>query len=327
MKTSEKILEYIKKNHQVTGVELIDYLGITDRAIRKQLKQLLEAGYLKKTGRPPRVYYSIVNQTELEIPTLPLLKLDSAATSCIEKNFYYVTPLGEVWSGVSGFYSWCSERSQDVIAMSRQYVKLQSEYDKLRKKGLIDGTAKLAITFGESALDKLLYVDFYSIEIFGKTKLGQMLLFAKQSQDRKLINEIADLVRPRVLAVINQYNIDAVGFIPPTVKRELQLMKQLEKRLNLSVQTISIIKIKTPVTVPQKTLSKLGDRTINARNTINVPGGKTYGNILLIDDAVGSGATLQETAHKIRIKGLTTGKVIGLALTGSVKGFDVISEV
>ena len=50
-------------------------------------------------------------------------------------------------------------------------------------------------------------------------------------------------------------------------------------------------------------------------------------NILIIDDAVGSGATLHETAKKIRQKNICSGSVIGLAITGSAKGFDVISEV
>ena len=49
--------------------------------------------------------------------------------------------------------------------------------------------------------------------------------------------------------------------------------------------------------------------------------------MLLIDDAVGSGATLNETAKQIRNKKLASGKIIGLAITGSFKGFDVISEV
>jgi predicted amidophosphoribosyltransferase len=51
-----------------------------------------------------------------------------------------------------------------------------------------------------------------------------------------------------------------------------------------------------------------------------------YNKVLLIDDAVGSGATLNEIAKKI--KDLKIAKeVIGLAITGSFKGFDVISEV
>ena len=39
------------------------------------------------------------------------------------------------------------------------------------------------------------------------------------------------------------------------------------------------------------------------------------------------GATLNETAKKILKKGLCGGKIIGLVITGSLKGFDVISEV
>ena len=48
--------------------------------------------------------------------------------------------------------------------------------------------------------------------------------------------------------------------------------------------------------------------------------------ILLIDDALGSGATLNETAQKIKNQKLAE-TVIGLAITGSFSGFDVISEV
>ena len=50
-------------------------------------------------------------------------------------------------------------------------------------------------------------------------------------------------------------------------------------------------------------------------------------NILLIDDAVGSGATLNEIARQIKEKGIAKGKILGLAIIGSIKGFDVISEV
>jgi predicted amidophosphoribosyltransferase len=86
-------------------------------------------------------------------------------------------------------------------------------------------------------------------------------------------------------------------------------------------------KVKTPVAVPQKTLNKIEDRIINARETIVVESNASYSNILLIDDAVGSGSTLNETAKKIRQKGLCKGIIIGLAITGSFKGFEVISEV
>jgi predicted amidophosphoribosyltransferase len=104
-------------------------------------------------------------------------------------------------------------------------------------------------------------------------------------------------------------------------------MKQLQKRLELNSRTLDVVKIKTQVIVPQKTLSKLDDRITNARETIVVRDTGSYRNILILDDAIGSGATLNEIAKKIRQKGICQGKIIGLAITGSPNGFEVISEV
>ena len=48
--------------------------------------------------------------------------------------------------------------------------------------------------------------------------------------------------------------------------------------------------------VPQKTLSKIEDRIENAKQTIIVSDVRSYNNVLIIDDAIGSGATINETA-------------------------------
>jgi predicted amidophosphoribosyltransferase len=176
-------------------------------------------------------------------------------------------------------------------------------------------------------LDRLYYIDFYSIERFGKTRIGQLLLYAKQSQDKRLIKSLSDEIHPKLLQLVKRYDVDGIVFIPPTVKREVQFMKELERNLSLPLPILKVSKIKTEISVPQKTLSKLGDRIENAKHTIVVEDNKNYKNILLIDDAVGSGATLNETAAQIKRKGLCEGKLIGLAITGSFKGFDVISEV
>ncbi len=326
MKTSEKIIEYIQRHEQVTGNELVDYLGITDRAVRKQLKTLLDNGKLAKAGKPPRVYYSIaVNPPMSHLSAVQ--GIPSSTTRLIDKEFLYITPRGTMQSGLIGFVTWCIERKLDPAKTADRYAKTVAKYRQYKKAGLIDGMYKMKTTFDEVALGKVFYIDFYSIEIFGKTKLGQLLLFAKQSQNRQLMNELTDTVKPAILHVIDKYHIDGVGFIPPTVKRELQLMKQVQNRLNLNVRTVDIYKIKTPVAVPQKTLNKLEDRIINARETMSVDDTGMYNNILLIDDAIGSGSTLNETAKKIRQKGICKGKIIGLAITGSFKGFEVISEV
>jgi phosphoribosylpyrophosphate synthetase len=140
------------------------------------------------------------------------------------------------------------------------------------------------------------------------------------------MKELIDIIRPQINQIINKYKIDGVGFIPPTVKREVQFMKILEVNLNLPVKILKISKIKTDIVVPQKTLNKLDDRINNAKRTIVVEDYLQYNNVLLIDDAVGSGATLNETAFQIKKNGIAK-NIIGLAITGSFKGFDVISEV
>ena len=229
--------------------------------------------------------------------------------------------------GTKGFLFWCTEQKMDIQKTAVRYVETIQKYHSYRRGGLIDGTYKIRSSFDDVALDKVFYVDFYSIEIFGKTKLGQLLLFAKQSQNRKLINEIADIIKPALLTLMEKYDIDGVGFIPPTVKRQLQLMRVLQNRLNLDTRVVSINKIQTPIIVPQKTLTKIGDRVINARETMAIHDSGSYRNILLIDDALGSGATLNEVAKKIRQRGICKGKIIGFVITGSFKGFEVISEV
>jgi predicted amidophosphoribosyltransferase len=142
-----------------------------------------------------------------------------------------------------------------------------------------------------------------------------------------MIKILSELIKERIKNIIDKCNVDGIAFIPPTVKREVQLMKEIENNLNLPYRKLILTKVKTDVIVPQKTLNKLEDRIENAARSIFVQDKNTYENILIIDDAVGSGATLNEVAKKIRNSGICKGKIIGLAITGSFKGFDVISEV
>lgn len=324
MTTSDKILQYIAKNGQASGKKITEHLGnIGSRAVRKQLKNLLDKDILTKVGRPPKVYYLLATKKEKFTSAL----VDSSIRYIINKRYLFISPTGQAKSGWEGFVAWCEKTKQNPIKTAREYIQTLKKYDSFRKDYVIDGMKKMQQTFEEVFLDKLFYLDFYSIERFGKTKLGQMLLYAKQSQNKDLISKLIDEIRPRVNKIVKKFNIDSVLFIPPTVKREVQFMKELEKRLQLPMRVLTVGKVKTDIIVPQKTLTKLSDRIENAKHTIVVEDTKRYKNILLIDDAVGSGATMNETAKQIKKKRLCSGKVIGLAITGSFKGFDVISEV
>lgn len=321
--TAEAIVGYIKDRKQASAAELASFLGISRQALYKQLNKLQNEERVYKIGKPPKVFYLLKEHAEKP----EAAKADKNLKKIIENNFLIITASGERKSGWDGFAHWCLKRDEPVLKTAAEYKKILDKYAKFKKNGFIDGMIKMKSTFPKVYLDNIFYLDFYSIERFGKTKLGQLLLYAKQSQNKKIIAELIADIQPAVARLIKKYKIDGIGFIPPTVKREVQFMKELEKGLHLAVKKISITKIKTEIAVPQKTLSRLEERIENARATFVVEESAAYDNILLIDDALGSGATMNEVAGRIKEKGLCRGKIIGLSITGSFKGFDVISEV
>lgn len=320
--TRKLIIEYVEKHHQLRAHDLARLLNISGTAIHKQLKKLVDEGGLEKIGKPPKVYYTLASKRVAKPPFV-----DPSVFRTINKRYLYITPIGEAKEGWTGFLTWCEKTKQNPVKTADEYISTLKKFDKFKKNDLIDGMPKMKNTFKNVFLDKLYYLDFYSIERFGKTKLGQTLLYAKQSQNKTLIGKLIDEIRPQIIKIIQKQDIDGVLFVPPTVKREIQFMKELEEKLRLPVRNLSVTKIKTEIIVPQKTLSKLEDRVENAKKTIIVEDKEKYENVLLIDDAVGSGATMNETAKQIKNKHLVHGDIIGLAITGSFKGFDIISEV
>lgn len=323
MKTSEKIIKYIKDKGQSTGSELSDFLDISDRGVRKQLYSLTEKGILEKVGKPPKVFYKLKTEETNNV----FEEISKEATNIINEKYLIINPLGKRMEGVSGFVYWCKKNNLPIKKTAKEYIETVLKYENYKKRGLINGGEKMKNTFTVFNLNKLYYLDFYSIERFGKTKLGQLLLYSKQSQDKKIMKELIAHIKPRVERIIIDFNIDGIVFIPPTVKREIQLMKVLENELGKNSRIVKVTKIRTEIAVPQKTLNKLNDRIENARNTFVIEDKSTYNNILIIDDAVGSGASMNEVAGKIINKNICKGKIVGLAITGSFKGFDVISEV
>lgn len=321
--TTQKIQEYLIVHKQVTSKQIAEHLGISRQALFKHLPKLLAEGKIGKIGRPPIVYYFIKDQIVSEVKS----QENQIESQVIEKNYLVITPTGEKLTGMKGFKYWSDKNKLPLAKTITEYEITFKKYAKYKKAGLIDGTYKLKNSFDKVYVDKIFYLDFYNIERFGKTKLGWMLLYAKQSQNKELIKEVCEEIKKEINVFLLRHNINVVSFVPPTVKREVQLMAEIEKNLNLHLPIINLQKIKTDLIVPQKTLSKIEDRVENARQTIMVNDTRSYNNVLIIDDAIGSGATINETAKKIREKRIANNKIYGLAITGSFKGFEVISEV
>ncbi len=324
-----KIIELFKSYNELSVKEIGNNLMVSKQAIHYALNQLLAENKVEKLGRTPKTIYRILAkdlQTKA-IPSYPDITLEE--TDFLNKYFLIITETGKMLEGVEGFIYWCNQRKLPVLKTIKEYINTKIKYNQyFLQNNLIDGTNKLINTDGYDLIwvDKLYYLDFYAIERFGKTRLGTLLHYAKQGQNKMLMKLLVDEIKTKILAFIKTSNADAIAFVPPTIRRELQIMKFLETHLKIPLPIVKVNKISGLIPVPQKSLNKLEERIRNAKNTFSITTSTKYKHIILIDDAVGSGSTLNEIAGKIKNKKMTK-KITGIAVVGSFKGFDVITDV
>ncbi len=325
--TKQQLADFIAEKGGASPSELADALGISPQMVHRHLKALVADGLVKKLGRAPHVKY-LSKPSRIVERSFPYLPQELA--DYIEQHYISVKPNGEVLSGLEGFQWWVHKTKQDkqFEKLAREYVTNHRELSEKFKgaEGLIDASFKLADTFEESFADVLLYQEFYSLPKFGKTKSGQMVFLGKSGQDKEMIRALASQCKASINDIIKQYKIQAVVFAPHSIPRKVSFLKEFENALSLTLPTVQLQKVFSGTPVAQKSLQKLTDRIENANETIFLKNqNQPYKRILVIDDAVGSGATINAIAYKLKMNGADF--VVGYAITGSLKGFEVINEI
>ncbi len=324
-KTRQNIYNYIENNEPISVKSIVDFFGISKEMIHRHLKRLIEEWKIYKVWKSPKVYYFSKKD---ETINMAILWFVWDYNNLIEENFVYFWANGEVVYWVLWFEKWCQKRNLDSIKESENYIKVIQKYDSFKDKNwFINWQEKMNSAFDEVYLDKTFYFDFYSIEKYWKTLLWNLMLYAKQTSDKELSKKVVDIIFDKIYKLINFYDIDWIAFIPPSIDRKIQLMDEIKKWLHINLWELKLIKIFKDKPVPQKSLNKKHDRIINASETIFI-WDKNFKakNILLIDDAIWSGATLNFTAKKIK-QNLLAQNVIWLAIVWSFKWFEVINEV
>jgi len=324
---NKKALEFLFHDlDSLTIEQLAKVWGISVQTAKNNIKKFVDSGDILKQGLPPqKIIYKLVSQDNVD-------DLSDEQKQVLNKYYIYVTPDGQLLKGVSGFLYWAKNKSGRlaVNSLAEEYLKIRQKfYNDKNKVFLIDATEKMRQVFKDDIkLIKVFHRDFDSLPVFGKTYLSQMIRIAKAGRtNTAVMNYIVDNIRDGVNYIIKNYNIDAIGFIPPTVMRKTQLMTFISKKLRVDLPIIPINKHTGLVPVQQKSLRDIKDRILNANKTIFISGSYNYNNVLLIDDVTGSVATLNETAKKLINNGLAK-NIYGFTITGSAKAndFDVISE-
>ena len=328
MTVQEKIIILFNQEHELTAKEISTKLLVSKQMVHLVLKKLTEKKLIEKLGRTPKTVYRLSKKTSEPDESIIDYEIDEKSKVFLKENFLMVTETGNLLDGVNAFNQWCIKRNQPLLKTIGEYIKTKEKYSSYYdKNGTIDGTKKLLKTYGEKTyLNNVYYLDFYAIERFGKTRLGTLLHFAKQGQNRYLMNIMMKEVNEKINHFIKINKIDAIGYVPPTIRREVQVMKFIKEYLNVTLPIIDIKKISGIIPIPQKSLSKLDDRIKNAENTFAVTDQRNFNKVLLIDDAIGSGSTLNQIAEKIKNKKIAK-DILGLAIVGSFKDFDVITDI
>lgn len=324
----DKIIKLFNTHNELSVKEIVDKLQVSKQMVHLLLKKLISENEVEKFGRTPKTIYRIIKQNDVSEPKSSY-ESPKSEKEFMQKNFLCVSEAGDLLQGFEAFDNWCRYRNLPFQKTLQEFMDTKKKYlHYYDKHGIIDGTEKLKTTKGYATifLDKLFYLDFYAIERFGKTRLGTLLHYAKQGQNKFLMRIMMAEINKKINQFVKSYRADAICFVPPTIRREVQIMKFIQNNCNISLPVIDIKKIGGIIPVPQKSLSKLDERIRNAENTFAVTEQRNFKHVVMIDDAVGSGATLNQIAGKILNKQIAK-KVTGLAVVGSFKGFDVITDV
>lgn len=71
----------------------------------------------------------------------------------------------------------------------------------------------------------------------------------------------------------------------------------MEIKLKIQLPIVKLNTFSGIMPIPQKSVNKLEKRIVNIENSFSIPKKNVYNHIILIDDAVGSGATLYMIAY------------------------------
>lgn len=324
MTTLQKIINYLQEQPNSRPQMIADKTGVSRQYVQRLLASHGHLFVVSGTG--PNRFYRMAQ------PTNPPTVLTNNPTTpkqseLINKHFYTLDPLGNELIGETGLAKWCRARGYDIIKMQSEYLAIISKYYPATFRQPIDFTDKVADVFGDGmAVKKVWACDFYNFEVFGKTKLGSEVLIAKQTGDSVIIKDLISVLQASVDAIRSKVKVDAVAFVSPTIQRPTQLMTRLEQTIAPDLPRLKITKISARILVPQKTLKSLADRIVNAEQTFAVESPVSYKNVLIIDDALGSGATVNEISKQIKSRGFAS-SCYALTLVASPSGYEVINEV
>jgi predicted DNA-binding protein YlxM (UPF0122 family) len=308
------IVELLENYNELSVVEITKQLNVSKQSVHLCMKQLLDESIVQKYGKVPVTFYKLI------APHHAISDLTQIQLSEDEKNtiasYTMLSPSGELLYGIEAMQYYCKLHNKGLHEHVKLYVAERTRLNRIKDtSGLINGHNHFRQLVGISdyEINDLYHVDHKCLGNLGSSQLGTLVDLAKSVQHDELFEEIIHAIKKQIVNFIYMSDFDAVAFVPRTIPREKQLMKVLEEGLSIALPKVVIHKVVNQIPVAQKSLSLKEDRKTNAENSFMIPQQPKYKHLLLIDDIMTSGATLNTIGLKIKRKKIAI-KITGLTI-------------
>lgn len=328
MTIKEHIVELLEECNELSVSEIVSKTGASKQMAHIALLQLIVEKSVLKIGKAPKTSYRLRDQEQYK-PVLTIPVLGDKENSFLDQHCLLVNEEGHLLRGVEAFVYRCLEKDIPFEkALTEFTLTVNALHRYYGKKGRINATEKLLNTkaFGQIWVDDLFYLDFDEIKPFGRTPLATLVHYAKLGQSDFMMNILIEEIKDKVISFVKEKHADAIAYVPPTIGRGIQLMKFLKNNLNLSLPLVEIKKVDTLIPLPQNSIVNMENKIKNADNTYVVSETRHFKHLIIIDDFVDTGATLNQISGKIKLKGIAA-EITTLGIVGSFKGFDGFASI
>ncbi len=313
--------------------QIAEALNISRPTANKYLKELFQNWEISKIWSGSHSTYLIPQvdkkETKSDFSSIYKNPFPYEEAKLLDEKFFKYDSDGRILKWVEGFLLRCKKRDLNPKDKISAFDAINQQINHYRTQcGLLNVTSQFKIKHQYSALDELFYADAYTRAEFGRGALSEQMFFAKQHQDKQQLKNLISLFYRNLECLLTTFDIDAIALTPPSISRKVQILDLVDQLIDPSIPRIPLIKYSpSKILIPQKSLKRPEERIQNAKNTIFIRGEHIdYHTVLLIDDFVGSGATLNETA--IKLKTAWVKKIIGFAFFGNLDlKYEVINEM
>ncbi len=320
--TRPHILALLHSYTTLRPIQIHRMTGISRQHIHSVLKRLLLEGEIVRRGRTPLSYYSLA--TPAAQSSEAILDLEPQQQEIVDRDFIIIKKEGRVVSGTRAICDYAQEQNTDPQELADAFVQqrqkqLQSAHSAALQDKDDGATDQLQLLLEKESVSKDVFerfnfADYLSITHFGKTALAQKLHAAKSSDNGPLQIELFQEVEAQIHEYINDYQIDAVAFVPGSSAYGKRLMDRWRETLDLPLPHVNLVRAVMDTSAPQQGISLASDQTQYRHDSLIVDEHRTFDHVLLIDDQLLSGKTMSMAAQRMLDAGVTE-RVSGFVMT------------